>query len=167
MWCDGGSREKILFYINCASQEMLFPSATFKCFTKKIIIIKQTSHSLLSGTYSVYSCYLYVRAMCTKVPVFSYYMLFCANIFTLLLISKMNVNYYESECHMVIMSCELLHWSCFLQVIPPTYIFLYIWDMWDTKFTPFDKAKIEIQPRIHSLGGGGECELMFLIIAVD
>lgn len=39
--------------------------------------------------------------------------------------------------------------------------------MWDTKFTPFDKAKIEIQPRIHSLGGGGECELMFLIIAVD
>lgn len=93
MWCDGGSREKILFSIlNCVSQEMLFPSSTFKCFTKKIIIIKQTSHSLLSGTYSVYSCYLYVCAMCTKVPVFSYCMLFCANIFTLLLISKMKVN---------------------------------------------------------------------------
>lgn len=79
MWCDGGSREKILFYIlNCVSQEMLFPSSTFKCFTKKIIIIKQTSHSLLSGTYSVYSCYLYVCAMCTKVPVFSYCIPFLA-----------------------------------------------------------------------------------------
>lgn len=162
MWCDGGSREKILFYIlNCVSQEMLFPSSTFKCFTKKIIIIKQTSHSLLSGTYSVYSCYLYVRAMCTKVPVFSYCMLFVQIFLLCCWFQKWKWMPYGNNVMWIITLIMLLtthHLHIF---------FLYIWDMWDTKFTPFDKAKIEIQPRIHSLGGEGECELMFLIIAVD
>lgn len=56
--------EKILFYINCVKEEMLFPSSTFlKMFYNRKKIMKQTSHSLLSGTCSVYSCNVY-RSPC-------------------------------------------------------------------------------------------------------
>lgn len=58
--------EKNLFYINCVREEMLFPSSTFlKMFYNRKKIMKQTSHCVLSGTCSVYSCNVY-----REVPVF-------------------------------------------------------------------------------------------------
>lgn len=85
---------------------MLFPSSTFlKMFYKRKKLIKQTSHCLFSGTYSVSSCNVY-----REVPVFLLlYVILCKYFFTLLLILKMNdLNYYESKCHWKYRYCLII-----------------------------------------------------------